>query len=129
MLKDTIYHKTAEKIKKLNENQKGGDEYCATFGDVKQNLVGQEFKGANVDAIFGSVTINLKEAIVNHDQVINANAIFGGIEVIVPTNVNVKIRTTPIFGGVSNKITSSYQENLPTIYLNCFCLFGGVSIK
>ena len=60
---------------------------------------------------------------------INANAIFGGIDIIVPPNVNVKVKSTPIFGGTSNKVKTTYNENLPTIYINSLAMFGGVEIK
>ena len=52
---------------------------------------------------------------------------FGGIDILVPENVNVKLNSSCIFGGVSNK--ASVYENAPTIYINGVCLFGGVDIK
>lgn len=47
----------------------------------------------------------------------------------VPKDANIKVKSTPIFGGVSNKIKNDYDEKLPTIYINSFCMFGGVEIK
>lgn len=129
IFKDTINKNVSEKIKKLNNEKTEGEEYCATFGGQNADYNGQEFKGANLDAIFGSVELDLKNATISKDQVINANAIFGGIDIIVPANVNIKVKSTPIFGGVSNKVKTQYNESLPTIYINSFCMFGGVDIK
>ena len=129
IFKDTFHKKVGEKIKTLNANKGDFEEYCATFGEQKNDLSGQEFKGANIDAVFGSVELDLTKAIVKSDQVINANAIFGGIEIRVPTGVNLKVKSTPIFGGVTNKVRTDYQENLPTVYINGVALFGGVEIK
>lgn len=129
IFKDTFHKKMAEKIRKLNSNKGDFDEYCATFGSQKSNLSGQEFKGANLDAVFGSVALDLSEAIIKQDQVINANAVFGGIEIKVPTNVNIQVKSTPIFGGVENKVKTDYNESLPTIYINGVAMFGGVEIK
>ena len=53
----------------------------------------------------------------------------GGIEIFVPTGVNIKVKSTPIFGGVSNKTRVEYNESLPTLYINGTALFGGVEIK
>lgn len=129
LFKDTFVKKNAEKWKKAATGRVEAEDYCATFGEVNQNFAGKEFKGANLDAVFGSVNLNLKEATINHDQMIKANAIFGGIDIITPPNVNIEVKSTPIFGGVSNKAKTDFHENLPTIYLNCFCMFGGVTIK
>ncbi len=129
LLKDVFHQKITDKIKNLNNNKEGFESYCATFGEQKADLSGQEFKGANLDAIFGSVTLDLSKAILKQDQVINANAVFGGVEIRVPSGVNIKVKSTPVFGGVQNKTRIEYNENLPTIYINGTAMFGGVEIK
>ena len=129
IFKDMFRTKINENIKRLNSERTDGESFCATFGGVKTDFKGQEFKGANLDAIFGGVEIDLYDAIISHDQIINANAIFGGIDIRVPKDANIKIKSTPIFGGVSNKSKNEFNESLPTIYINSFCLFGGVDIK
>lgn len=129
IFKDIFQTKVNEKIKKLNKERVDGENFCATFGGIKNSFKGQEFKGANIDAIFGGVEIDLSEAVINHDEIINANAIFGGIDIKAPKGVNIKVKSTPIFGGVSNKLKNDFNESIPTIYINAFCLFGGVDIK
>lgn len=129
IFKDVTNRKIKGKVKKLNNENIENEAYCATFGSQNANYAGQEFKGANLDAIFGSVELDLYKATITKDQIINASAIFGGIDIIVPKDVNIKVKSTPIFGGVSNKIKNDYDEKLPTIYINSFCMFGGVEIK
>lgn len=129
IFKDAFRTKVNEKIKKLNSERVDGEDFCATFGGIKNSFKDQEFKGANIDAIFGGVEIDLSDAIIKHDQVINASAIFGGVDIKAPKSVNIKVKSTPIFGGVSNKLKDDFNESLPTIYVNAFCLFGGVDIK
>ena len=129
IFKDAFRTKVNEKIIKLNSERVDGEDFCATFSGIKSDFNGQEFKGANIDAIFGGVDIDLTQSVVTHDQIINASAIFGGIDIRVPSGVNIKIKSTPIFGGVSNKVKNNMNESLPTIYINAFCLFGGVDVK
>ena len=129
IFKDTFNKKIADKIKNLNSEKGNFEEYCATFGGQKVDLTGQEFTGANLDAIFGSVELDISKATIKKDQVINANAIFGGIEIRVPAGVNIKVKSTPIFGGIDNKVKTNYNESLPTIYINGVAMFGGVEIK
>ena len=129
IFKDAFRTKVNEKIRKLNSERVDGEDFCATFSGIKSDFNGQEFKGANIDAIFGGVDIDLTQAVVTHDQIINASAIFGGIDIRIPSGVNIKIKSTPIFGGVSNKAKNDMNESLPTIYINAFCLFGCVDVK
>ena len=48
---------------------------------------------------------------------------------MVPDNVNLKVSSNSIFGGVSNKVGHYQSGTLPTIYIKGICLFGGVDTK
>ncbi|MCI8273079.1 MAG: cell wall-active antibiotics response protein [Clostridia bacterium] len=126
ILRDTLKGKVIEKVKELNKEE--NEEYYATFSGQKLNFVQRDFKGAKLNAVFGGLDLNLKDAIIEQDKAISATAVFGGIDIIVPSNVNVEVISNSIFGGVSNKATDR-KENAPTIYIKAFCLFGGVEIK
>ena len=102
---------------------------CATFSGQDLNLDGEVFEGAELNAVFGGVKCDLRHAIFEKDCAITASAIFGGIDIFVPDNVNVKITSNSIFGGVSEKKYRPYVENAVTVYINATCMFGGVEIK
>lgn len=127
IFKDILSKKINDKIKELNKD--GLEEYYATFAGQKLDMTDDEFKGCSLNAIFGAIELNLKSAVIKEDKVINASAIFGGVDITVPADVNVKVKSTPIFGGASNQVKTIKGENIPTIYINAFCLFGGVDIK
>lgn len=110
-------------------NKNGLPNYTAIFGSNEVNFPYQTFIGANITSIFGGVELNLKDAIINDDVVINVFTIFGATDIIVPPNVKVKISSIPIFGGVSNKSNSIALENAPTVYINATCIFAGAEIK
>lgn len=130
IFKDTIQTNVTDKIKDLNGKVGKSDleEHAAVFAGEEVDVSGKEFKGANLDAVFGAVELNLRGAIIDSDKIINCSAIFGGVEIIMPENVNVIVKSTSVFGGVSNK-NKKIQDNLPTIYVKAFCLFGGVEVK
>ena len=123
---ETVKSKISTKVKEAKKD--GLDNYTATFSGQKVEKDGEEFKGANLDAVFGSVILDLRKAIIDKEAVIKANAIFGGVEIFVPTNVNIKVKSTPIFGGVSNKSLPN-KDSEKTIYIDASCMFGGVDIK
>ena len=114
-------------IKKLNKNLNKDDEIAAVFSAQKLNYDKEEFKGKNINAIFGGIDIDLRGAKITSDVVVNASAIFGGIDIIAPENVKIKIKSNSIFGGVSDK--TKKQDGKHTIYINATSIFGGVEVK
>lgn len=129
IFKNNINKEVSEKIKKLNENLSSNDGYTATFSGQNLNFDGEEFKGSNLNAIFGGIKLDLRKALINEDIVINASSIFGGIDIYIPDNCKVKIKSNSIFGGVSNNKKCNVDDNSYTIYINASCMFGGVEIK
>jgi len=101
---EAIKGKISKKIKEVSAD--GLENITATFAGQNVNKDKEDFKGANLDAVFGGVKLDLRGANIDKEAVIKASSIFGGIEIFVPTNVNVKVKSTPIFGGVSNKSIS-----------------------
>ena len=128
IFKDVFKGKVSDEIKKINATQTKENTITATFSG--QNLrCDEEFKGAELTAVFGGIEYDLRNAIFTQDCVINTSSIFGGIDIFVPEDVKIKIRSTSIFGGVSNKKKNQEQSDSHTIYINATCLFGGVDIK
>lgn len=113
---------------KMKEDGAVPKEYYATFSSRNLNFGGEYFENAELNAVFGGVKCDLSNAIIEKDCVVKVSAIFGGITINVPENVNVKVSTNSIFGGATNKIEST-DKNRPTIYVNGICMFGGVEIK
>ena len=101
----------------------------AAFSGQDMNFDGEVFEGAELNAIFGGVKCDLRNAIIEKDCAITASAVFGGIDILIPDNVNVKITSNSIFGGVSEKKHRPYIEGAVTLYINANCIFGGVDIK
>ncbi len=128
IFKNAFDKETKEKIEKLNEKVDKDSGYCATFSS--QNIkVDDEFTGTNLNAIFGGVNYNLRNAKIKNDAVINATSVFGGIDIHVPSDVRVKVKSNSIFGGVSCKKDTNDSKDMKTVYVNATCIFGGVEIK
>lgn len=107
----------------------GGSDVSGVFDGRKVHYDGQLFEGATVSAVFGGVNMDLRSAVIERDVRIDATAIFGGIEIFVPANVVVKIMSTPVLGGVTNKAAAPTEVPCHTLYINATCVFGGVDIK
>lgn len=102
--------------------------YSAIF--ASNNIrVTDRFTGIDLNAIFGGMALDLRDAIIDSDVEITATAVFGGIDIYVPRGVQIKVNNVPIFGGVSNKSVYSAEPGAYTIYLNSTTMFGGIDIK
>lgn len=131
IFKDRFNKKINGRIKELNEKISTKDSYTAMFSSHKLNFKKKEFNGTNLNSIFGGIKLDLRDSIISGDVVINATSIFGGIDIYVPDNYNVEVKSNSIFGGVSNdkKYNDSLDDDSNTIYINASCVFGGVEIK
>ena len=127
IFKDSLKKEIKDKINDLNKKNTG-KEYCATFSGQNLSFQDEDFNGCELSSIFGGIKCDLRNAKIKKENIINCTAIFGGITIIIPKDVNVKVLSTSIFGGVDGKNKySSDAKN--TIYINATCLFGGVEIK
>ena len=126
LFKETIKSNITKKIASTNKEEL--EVITATFGGQKTVKGGEVFNGANIDSVFGGIELDLRNAIIEKEAVIKSSAIFGGIEIFIPNDVNIKIKSTPIFGGISNKAKYN-KESEKTIYIDAFCMFGGIEIK
>ena len=113
----------------MNISREGRLEYTSIFGSQKEIYPNEQFRGASILTVFGGIELNLENAIVNEDIIVNSTVIFGGVDIIVPNNVNVKISSVPIFGGAANKARPCMIANAPTIYISATCIFGGLDSK
>ena len=116
-------------FKMLNVDGAAVKSAAATFSGATLDYTGEVFEGAQLDAVFGGIKCDLRNAIINGDCVINASATFGGIDIYVPENLNVKVSSNSLFGGVSGKCHRNTPENQYTLYVNATCMFGGVELK
>ena len=129
MILGSIFDNRGEQVfKQIKENNTTVRSGAATFSGATFDYTGEIFEGAKLDAVFGGIKCDLRGAVINGDCVINASAVFGGIDIYVPENLNVKVSSNSIFGGVSGKERRNNPSN-HTLYLNVTCLFGGVEVK
>lgn len=117
------------KIPKITVEGKDKRSTCAIFTGADLHPIGEEFKGAELTAVFGGVDCDLRDAVIENDCVIEATAIFGGIDILLPSYVNVEVESTAIFGGVSTENKENSAENTVTVYVKGTAMFGGIEIK
>jgi hypothetical protein len=84
----------------------------------------------NAFACFGGVEIDLTKAVFEHREVvINATAIFGGIDIRVPENVTLRGHGVGVFGGFDVQSFDSPDPDAPVVVIKGAAIFGGVDAK
>ncbi len=102
------------------------------FGGHKRVLETKDFRSADLLAVFGGIDLDLRPAFITQEAVIEANAIFGGIEIHVPQNWVVDLRGTGIFGGYDDQTIHPVSDPnipVPRLVVTGSAIFGGVSIS
>src|SRR5260370_41204342 len=75
----------------------------AIFGGVQKRVNAKEFRGGQLQSLFGGIEIDLRDAeMAENEAVLHANAVFGGIELRVPETWYVAARGQGIFGGYTD---------------------------
>ncbi|MCH5272692.1 MAG: hypothetical protein J1E35_03370 [Lachnospiraceae bacterium] len=112
----------------VRHHYNGKQAYTATFaGNSAKTSDGEPFSGCNAEAVFGGLDLDLRNAVIEDGAVIETVAIFGGVDIKVPADVNVKLKRTALFGGAKSHVKS--HAGRPVLYVNALCMFGGVDIK
>ena len=130
MLGIKLIVKSTSPQKKIENVEKGQKECMATFGSQTFDYADEEITIAKIGAVFGGAKCNLTDAKINDGSQIDLFCAFGGADIIVPENVNIKVNTFCLFGGISDtRVIKSADKDGVTIKINGFCIFGGADIK
>ena len=89
-------------------------------------------EGGNLLAFFGGFKIDLSRAEIEGERtVLDATAIFGGGEIIIPEWWKVSVEGLGIFGGYVDKTRHVPRPDRPvkTVVVRGAAIFGGIEVK
>ncbi len=105
------------------------------FGGVERRISTSNFSGGTATATFGGVELDFRAAdIEGEEAVLYVEAVFGGIELVVPERWTVVYEGQSIFGGYSDE-TRPPLPDVPgaparkRLILRGQALFGGITVK
>jgi predicted membrane protein len=108
-------------------------ENTVIFGGGSKQVSSYDYKGGRITAIFGGLDIDLTNCCLSKEKnVIEVEAIFGGITLKVPKDWNVKTEITPIMGGVYdniNEMPGTYVDPAAELTIRGTVVMGGVVIE
>ncbi|MDO4526931.1 MAG: LiaF-related protein [Candidatus Saccharibacteria bacterium] len=118
-----------EKKIKMSKNGDNMDNLVAVFSGAERAYNGETFSGANLTAVFGGAELDLRKAKFDKDIVVRAFCMFGGIDIIVPDDVEIKTKSGFIFGGITDERKDKEKSSKYTLYIDAAGGFGGVTIS
>jgi predicted membrane protein len=106
----------------------------AIFSGVEKRIMGKNFRGGRLVAIFGGIEIDMWQAEMEGDTaILHVDAIFGGVELRVPDTWLVSSEGQGVFGGYSDSThlrpPTDPNETRKTLVVRGMALFGGVEIR
>lgn len=104
----------------------------AFFGGVERRLEGVIVDGGDILALFGGFKIDLTRADIDGERlIIDATAIFGGGEIILPEWWRASVEGVGIFGGYVDKTRHIPRPDRPvkTVVIRGAAVFGGIEVK
>ena len=113
-----------------NRVAEAGDELSVAclFSGSNQIAASEHFRGGNVSATFGNAEIDLRAAAaVDGVAAVNASALFGLINLRVPADWAVDLRSSATFGSIESK-RAEPADPRARLTVTGSCLFGGILI-
>jgi len=105
----------------------------SVFGGGKKIIASENFKGGRITAIFGGSEIDMYGSkLAEGTHILDVFAMFGGTDILMHPDWNVKIDVVPIFGGFSDKRRKD-PNHVPDperkLIIKGLVLFGGGNLK
>lgn len=103
----------------------------SVFGGTKKNIVSKNFKGGEITCFMGGAEMNLSQADIQNEVVLEITQVFGGTKLIVPANWHIKMEVITVFGGIEDKrpLQAGNVDYDKVLRLIGTTVFGGIDIR
>lgn len=101
----------------------------AVMGGVGRGVASSDFAGGDSVAVMGACQIDLRDAKILKEAVIDVLAFWGGIEIRVPRGWRIDNQVVAILGGIVDKTERDVPADAPTLIIRGSAIMGGVEIK
>lgn len=114
----------------LPVGEEGKRLHCSVrYGADQYVYQGEPFSGARLDAFCGGLRFDLRKAVISDDEEIDIHTYLGGVEIYIPNDVNVVVKSRSFLGGVSDGTSKQSIPNAHTLHIVASNMLGGVNIK
>lgn len=103
------------------------------FNGSEEIVFSSDFRGGEANAAFGEIKLDLRKVSgLNKSNKLEVNAMFGSIIVYVPSEWQINLKSSAMFGDVQDKrliLDTPITDETPFLNLKAACMFGGIEIR
>jgi hypothetical protein len=100
----------------------------AIYDGIELKSRAKAFRGGSMFAWFGGIAVDLREATLAPEARLSVHTFFGGVAVRVPPSWRIESSMRAIAGGVDVRGAEPESSDAPTLLVDGFALFGGISL-
>ena len=112
-----------------NPNDDSTIKTSAIMGGVKKNIVSKDFQGGEMTAIMGGIDLDLREAEIKDEAVLDISVVMGGVEIKIPEEWHVIMKGFPFMGGFVNHARIPKDEHAKRLIIKGTVIMGGVEVR
>jgi predicted membrane protein len=103
----------------------------AIFGSGEHIVLDPEFKGGELNAVFGGIVLDLRKTHLPEGETrLDINAVFGGVTIYVPADWYLETHMNSVFGGFQdNRTPIEPQDSSKKLIITGECVFGGGELR
>ena len=103
----------------------------SVFSSGDHIVLDPEFKGGELNAVFGSLTLDLRRTnLPVGETILDVNAVFGTITIYVPVDWFVESHLDAVFGGFEdNRLPKDPTDTTRKLLITGSCVFGGGELR
>jgi len=113
-------------------NSEGFIDAVSVFGGMEKNIVTKDFRGGDIVTFFGGTSLNLSQSDIKEKATLELTQVFGGTQLIIPSNWKLHSEMVSVFGSVEDKRglhKDHSSDPVKTLVLRGTSVFGGIEIK
>lgn len=100
----------------------------AVLGGFERSVTSQAFRGGDITAILGGCALDMRNASIEGEAVIDVFAFMGGVTIKCPPDWTVVLHGTPILGGFEEK-TAHQVAGTKRLIVKGYAILGGVEVR
>lgn len=100
----------------------------AIIAAVQRRVTTQHFRGGEITAVMGGCSLDLRNAAIDKEAVLNVFAFWGGVTLKCPPDWSIVMEGTPLMGGFEDK-TMTPPEGAKRLVIRGYAIMGGVEVR